>query len=94
VVGIAAVSREVPGRNVCDRRHTYRVIIIIIIYSTTGKAEGSITHFLPALIAASRLHPPPQKKRNTEFEISQMYPVLNVAKSAQDLWAVQKKESL
>jgi len=31
VVGITAGSREVPGRNACDRRHTYRIIIIIII---------------------------------------------------------------
>ena len=30
-MGITAGSREVPGRNACDRRHTYRVIIIIII---------------------------------------------------------------
>jgi len=30
-VGITAGSREVPGRNACDRRHTYRKIIIIII---------------------------------------------------------------
>jgi len=30
-VGITAGSREVPGRNVCDRRHPYRIIIIIII---------------------------------------------------------------
>jgi len=30
-VGITAGSREVPGRNACDRRHTYCVIIIIII---------------------------------------------------------------
>ena len=30
-MGITAGSREVPGRNVCDRRHTYRIIIIIII---------------------------------------------------------------
>jgi len=30
-VGITAGSREVPGRNACDRRHTYRIIIIIII---------------------------------------------------------------
>jgi len=29
VVGITAGSREVPGRNACDRRHTYRIIIII-----------------------------------------------------------------
>jgi len=31
VVGITAGSREVPGRNACDRRHTYRIIIIIKI---------------------------------------------------------------
>jgi len=30
-VGITAGSREVPGRNACERRHTYRIIIIIII---------------------------------------------------------------
>jgi len=30
-VGITAGSREVPGRNACDKRHTYRIIIIIII---------------------------------------------------------------
>jgi len=30
-VGITAGSREVPGRNACDRRHTYCIIIIIII---------------------------------------------------------------
>jgi len=29
-VGITAGSREVPGRNACDRRHTYCIIIIII----------------------------------------------------------------
>jgi len=28
-VGITAGSREAPGRNACDRRHTYRIIIII-----------------------------------------------------------------
>jgi len=28
-VGITAGSREVPGRNACDRRHTYCIIIII-----------------------------------------------------------------
>jgi len=27
-VGITAGSREVPGRNACDRRHTYLIIII------------------------------------------------------------------
>jgi hypothetical protein len=30
-VGITAGSREVPGRNVCDKRHPYRITIIIII---------------------------------------------------------------
>ena len=32
-VGITAGSREVPRRNACDRRHTYCIIIIIIIIS-------------------------------------------------------------
>ena len=27
-MGITAGSREVPGRNACDRRHTYLIIII------------------------------------------------------------------
>jgi hypothetical protein len=27
-VGITAGSREVPGRNACDRRHPYRIIIL------------------------------------------------------------------
>jgi len=30
-VGITAGSREVPGRNACDKRHPYLIIIIIII---------------------------------------------------------------
>jgi len=30
-VGITAGSREVPARNACDRRHTYRIMIIKII---------------------------------------------------------------
>jgi len=30
-VGITAGSREVTGRNACDRRHSYLIIIIIII---------------------------------------------------------------
>ena len=30
-MGITAGSREVPGRNACDRRHAYCIIIIIII---------------------------------------------------------------
>jgi len=28
-MGITAGSREVPGRNACDRRHAYCIIIII-----------------------------------------------------------------
>jgi len=36
-VGITAGSREVPGRNACDRRHTYSIIIIIIIIILTDK---------------------------------------------------------
>jgi len=44
-VGITAGSREVTGRNACDRRHTYCIIItmmmmmmmIIIIITTTTK---------------------------------------------------------
>jgi len=34
-VRITAGSREVPGRNACDKRHTYCIIIIIIITTTT-----------------------------------------------------------
>jgi len=34
-VGISAGSREVPGRNACDKRHPYRIIIIIM--PNTGK---------------------------------------------------------
>jgi len=34
-VGITAGSREVPGRNACDRRHII-IIIIIIIMPVTG----------------------------------------------------------
>jgi len=30
-VGITADSRKIPGRNACDRKHTYRIIIITII---------------------------------------------------------------
>jgi len=56
VVGITAGSREVPGRNACDRRHAYCIIIIIIIiikwimkarlpYYGTNKCEPT-EHFL------------------------------------------------
>ena len=34
MVGITAGSREVLGRNACDKRHPYRIIIIIIIIVT------------------------------------------------------------
>jgi len=42
-MGITAGSREVPGRNACDRRHAYCIIIIIIItgrHSTPQKIRG------------------------------------------------------
>ena len=32
-MGITAGSRDVPGRNACDKRHTYCIIIIIDIYT-------------------------------------------------------------
>ena len=38
-MGITAGSREVPGKNACDRRHTYRIIIIIIIIGTDSKSR-------------------------------------------------------
>jgi len=41
-VGITAGSREVPGRNACDRRHTYCIIIIIIIIIIT--APSTLPH--------------------------------------------------
>ena len=34
-MGITAGSREVPGRNACDRRHAYCIIIMMIIIITT-----------------------------------------------------------
>jgi len=34
-VGITAGSREVPGRNACDKRHPYRIIIITTTTITT-----------------------------------------------------------
>jgi len=39
-VGITAGSREVPGRNACDRRHTYCIIIINIIKEITITCIG------------------------------------------------------
>ena len=41
VVGITAGSREVPGRNACDRRHTYLIIIIISACLWTDLSQGS-----------------------------------------------------
>jgi len=46
-VGITAGSREVPGRNACDRRHTYSIIITIIIIISSTKGFLTITIFLP-----------------------------------------------
>jgi len=39
-MGITAGSREVPGRNACDRRHTYRIIIIIMEKNVTYREEN------------------------------------------------------
>jgi len=41
-VGITAGSREVPGRNACDRRYTYCIIIIIIIITTTTTTPANV----------------------------------------------------
>ena len=30
-MGITAGSREVPGRNACEKRHPYRIIIIMAV---------------------------------------------------------------
>jgi len=38
-VGITAGSREVPGRKGCDKRHPYRIIIIIIHQKLAEAAE-------------------------------------------------------
>jgi len=43
-VGITAGSREVPGRNACERRHTYRIIIIIIIIIIMSFPRMSLPH--------------------------------------------------
>ena len=48
MVGITAGSREVPGRNACDRRHPYRIIIIIIIiimFTAIGLLPGGSGYF-------------------------------------------------
>ena len=39
-MGITAGSSEVQGRNVCDRRHTYCIIIIIIIIINLDTVPG------------------------------------------------------
>jgi len=36
IIIITGGSKEVPGRNACDRRHTYRIIIIIIDVAISG----------------------------------------------------------
>jgi len=40
-VGITAGSREVPGRNACDRRHAYCIIIIINLIANRLLSSGS-----------------------------------------------------
>jgi len=42
-VGITAGSREVPGRNVCDRRHTYLIITIIVVMEVVLKMMMTMT---------------------------------------------------
>ena len=43
-MGITAGSREVPGRNACDRRHTYCIIIIIYsIIKRSAKITGELS---------------------------------------------------
>jgi len=44
-VGITAGSREVTGRNACDRRHTYRIIII----TTTTTIIQYLSKQMPAV---------------------------------------------
>jgi len=54
-VGVTAGSREVPGRNACDRRHTYRIIIIIIIIIIiTVCEEGNVTLLWNKAVHADR----------------------------------------
>jgi len=45
VEGITADSREVPGRNACDRRHTYCIIIIIILTPWSRVLPEKLTSF-------------------------------------------------
>jgi len=58
-VGITAVSREVPGRNTCDRRHAYCIIIIIIIASRKQQSEAEkgiiIINNMPHYISTSNI---------------------------------------
>ena len=50
-MGITAGSREVPGRNACDRRHTCCIIIIIIIIAhTMSKVQGADEGMIKFLI--------------------------------------------
>jgi len=48
-VGITAGSKEVPGRNACDRRHPYCITIIIIIIIVRICAGQPLTKILPIL---------------------------------------------
>jgi len=41
-VGITAGSREVPGRNACDKRHPYRIIIIKFTLEQATKAQRGV----------------------------------------------------
>ena len=45
MVGITAGSREVPGRNACDRRHTYRIIIITTTTTAIGLLRSGSGYF-------------------------------------------------
>jgi len=49
-VGITAGSREVLGRNACDRRHTYRIIVIIIIIIIINAVAATITTAVAATV--------------------------------------------
>jgi len=50
-VGITAGSREVPGRKACDRRHTYRIIIIItILWNQQVQTDRTIPNNNPDII--------------------------------------------
>ena len=48
-MGITAGSREVPGRNACDRRHTY-CIIIIILWNQQVQTDRTIPNNKPDIV--------------------------------------------